>query len=82
MKTGCHAIFFLHRINLVPRGYIILDGNTVSTKFRAIRPKIGGNFQFTKILSPRILDENARILRCERMETIIHFRKNMMTQPS
>ena len=22
---GCHAIFFLQRLNLVPRGYIILD---------------------------------------------------------
>ena len=26
MKMGCHAIFFLQRLNLVPRGYIILDG--------------------------------------------------------
>ena len=25
MKMGCHAIFFLQRLNLVPRGYIILD---------------------------------------------------------
>ena len=26
MKMGCHAIFFLQRLNLIPRGYIILDG--------------------------------------------------------
>ena len=25
MKMGCHVIFFLQRLNLVPRGYIILD---------------------------------------------------------
>ena len=25
MKMGCHAIFFLQRLNLVPRGNIILD---------------------------------------------------------
>ena len=25
MKMGCHAIFFLKRLNLIPRGYIILD---------------------------------------------------------
>ena len=25
MKMGCHVIFFLERLNLVPRGYIILD---------------------------------------------------------
>ena len=25
MKMGCHAIFFLERLNLVPRSYIILD---------------------------------------------------------
>ena len=24
MKMGCHAIFFLQKLNLVPRGYIIL----------------------------------------------------------
>ena len=25
MKMGCRAIFFLQRLNLVPRGFIILD---------------------------------------------------------
>ena len=25
MKMGCHAIFFLQRLNLVPKGYINLD---------------------------------------------------------
>ena len=25
MKMGCHVISFLQRLNLVPRGYIILD---------------------------------------------------------
>ena len=39
-------------------------------------------FIFRKKLLPRKLDEKAGILRCERMETIAHFRKNMMAQPS
>ena len=25
MEMGCHAIFFLQRVNFVPRSYIILD---------------------------------------------------------
>ena len=25
IKMGCHAILFLQRFNLLPRGYIILD---------------------------------------------------------
>ena len=29
MKTGCHAIFFLRGLNLVPWGYIILDKDHV-----------------------------------------------------
>ena len=33
------------------------------------------------MLSPSKLDEKPGILRCERIETIIHFRKNM-AQPS
>ena len=39
--------FFLQRLNLVPRSYIILE-HTVSMKFRAIRPKTSRNFQITK----------------------------------
>ena len=48
MKMGCHAILFLQRLNLVPRGYIIYIEHTVSKQFRVIRPKICGNFQSTK----------------------------------
>ena len=44
--------------------------------------KICENFQFTKIFITQELDEKAGILHCERMETIIYFRKNMMAQPS
>ena len=40
--------------------------------------KSAETFSLRKILSPNKLDEKAGILRCERMETIIHFRKNMM----
>ena len=25
MKTGCHAVFFFQRLNLFPKGYVILD---------------------------------------------------------
>ena len=35
-----------------------------------------------KFLSLIKLEEKAGILRCERMETIIHFNKNMMAQAS
>ena len=78
MKMGCHAIFFLQRLNLVPRGYINLDR---TNSFHGISGEITETFSLRKILSPRKLDEKVRILRCERMETIIHFRKNMMAQP-
>ena len=44
--------------------------------------KFGKTFSLKKTLSPRKLGEKAGILRCKRMETIIHFRKNMMAQPS
>ena len=37
---------------------------------------------YEKCFSTKKLDEKAGILRCERMETIIHFRKNLMAQPS
>ena len=39
MKMGCHAMFFLQRLNLIHRGYIILDGTSVNLK-------ICKNFQF------------------------------------
>ena len=38
--------------------------------------------EIRKILSLRKLDKKAGIFCCERMETIIHFRKNMIAQPS
>ena len=77
MKMGCHAIFFLQRLNLVPRGYIIL------IRTHSFHGTSGYEaFSLRKILSPRKLEEKAGILRCECMETIIHFRKNMMAQPS
>ena len=44
MKTGCHAIIFLKRLNIIPRGYIILD--------RTLK-------NYEKILSPRKLDKKA-----------------------
>ena len=40
-------------------------------EFWAIPPKIYGNIQFTKILSPKKLDGKADILCCERIEIII-----------
>ena len=49
----------------------------VSTEFRAIR-----NFQFTKNFITQEIRQKAGILRCERMETITHFTKKMMAQPS
>ena len=41
-------------------------------EFRAIRPKICGNFQFTKNFITQEIRRKSRILRCERMETIIY----------
>ena len=35
-------------------------------------------FRLQKSLSPTKVDKKAGILRCERMETIVHFRKSMM----
>ena len=58
MKTGCHAIFFLQRLNLILKGYIILDR---THDFHGI----SGN------LSSRKLDKKASILCCECMETIV-----------
>ena len=37
-----------------------------------------GNFQFTKNLITQEIRQKRRILRCERMETIIYFRKNVI----
>ena len=59
-----------------------LSDSIANSQVSLLFSKIIGSFQFTNILSPRKLDENAGILHCERMETIIHFRKNMMAQPS
>ena len=51
-------------------------------EFWEIHPKICGNFQFKKNFITQKIDEKADILLCERIETIIHFRKNMMAQSS
>ena len=78
MKMRCHVIFFSQRLNLVPRGYIILDR---THSFHGIWGNSPENLrQLSKILLPSKLDERAGILRCERMKTIIHFRNNMMAQ--
>ena len=80
---GYHAIFFLQRLNLIPRGYIIL---TRTNSFHGISDDLPNNLEKVslceKILSPRKLHEKAGILCFESMETIIHFRKKMMAQPS
>ena len=69
--------------NLVPRGYIILDSAHI---FHGILGDSPENLRklsvHEKFLSPKKLDQKAGIFRCERMETIIYFRKNMMAQPS
>ena len=52
--------------------------NTVSTEFKGICQKSVETFSLQKKFSPRKLDKKADILRCEHLETIIHFRKNMM----
>ena len=70
--------FFLQRLNLVSKGYNILDKKH---SFHGISGNLPENLQkFSKILWPSKLDEKADILCCERMETIIHFRNNMMAQ--
>ena len=76
MKTDCHAIFLLQRLNLVPRDYIILD-RTYS--FHGIWVN---SLENLCNLLPIILDEKAGILRCGQVEAIIRFMKNMMTERS
>ena len=44
--------------------------------------KSAETFRLRKVSSPKKLDKKASILRCERMETIIYFRNNMMAQLS
>ena len=59
--------FFLQRLNLVPRSYINLDITQFPRNFGQFAQKSAETFILWKILS--------------RMETIIHFRKNMISQP-
>ena len=83
VKIDCHVIFFLERLNLVPRGLYHFRYNTQFPRdFGRFTRKSAETFILRKILSPRKLDEKAGILRRERMEIIIHFRKNMMAQSS
>ena len=78
MKMGSYAIFFLQRLNLTSWDYIILDR---THSFHRISGNLLKNLRkLSKSLSPTKLDQKVGILWCERMETIIHFRKNMMAQ--
>ena len=83
MKMDSHTILFLQRLNLIPRGYIILDRthsfHGISDKF--FRKPVE-TFSLQEILSTRKFDKKASILCCECMETTIHFKKNMLAQPS
>ena len=75
---GSYAIFFLQRLYLAPRDYIILDR---THSFHRISGNSLKNLRkLPKSLSPSKLDQKVGILWCEHMETIIHFRKNMMAQ--
>ena len=54
MKMGCHAIFFLQRLNLVPRGFIILDRtHSFHGIFGQFARESAETFSLRKILSPR-----------------------------
>ena len=76
MKMVCQEISFLQRLNLVPRGYIILDRtHSFHGIFWWFARKSAETFNLRKILSPMKLDEKAGILRCKRIKTIIHCRK-------
>ena len=77
---GCHMIFFLQRLNLVPRAHIILNRTHSFHEISGDSPENLQKLLIYKVLSPKKLDEKAHILHCEHMETIIHFRKNMMAQ--
>ena len=83
IRMDCHAIFFLHRFNLVLKDYIVLDK---THSFHRISGDLPKNLQTLsvckKILSPRKLGEKTEILCCEHIKTMIHFRKNVMAQPS
>ena len=83
MKMDSHAALFLQRLSLIPRGYIILDRtysfHRIADKFAR---KSVETFSLQEILSTRKFDKKASILCCECMETTIHFKKNMLAQPS
>ena len=59
----CHAIFFLHRLNLVPNDYIVLDRTHSLHRISGDLPK---NLQklsvCEKILSPRKSDEKCTVI--------------------
>ena len=73
MKMGCHAIFFLQRVNLVPRSYIILDRTHKYTythththtqfprAFGRFSRKSAETFGLRKTLFPSKLDKKAGI---------------------
>ena len=61
MKIGWNAIFFLQRLNLFPRGYIISERTHNFHEISADSPKKSvETFSLRKILSPRKLDKKSR----------------------
>ena len=69
-KNGLPCDLFLQRLNLILKGYIILDRTHSSHGISGNSPK---NMRKLSVY------KKAGILRCELM---IHFRKNMIAQPS
>ena len=72
MKTGYHAIFFFQSLNLVPRGYIILDRTHSVQEILADLPE---NLQklsvYKKFYHPGNLTKKPGILFCKCIETFI-----------
>ena len=94
MKIGCHAIFFLHRVNLVPRGYIILDRThthphphthththtKLPQNIGRFSRKSGETFRLRKILFPSKLEGTAGIYKEYNGSSIIFVLKRIKGQ--
>ena len=73
IKIGCHAIFYLQRLNVLPKGYIIFDR---ADSFHENLRKLS---VYEK--SPRKLDKKPAFYAVKAWKplSIIHFRKNMIS---
>ena len=79
-ENGLPCDLFFAETQTRPQGlYHFRQNVQVPQKFGRFPRNFAEMFRLQKTLSSTKLDKKPGILRCECMETIIHFRKNMMT---